>query len=112
MNSYYQALRVFAVVLLCALLQNCTRDIPTPVPAPKNTKQASSSISKYAASDAREGIVAQQETIKVASQNNTNGLADSTTTALIAVCYDYFMVYYTNGVETGRDFCTPNVAAV
>lgn len=43
MSSYYQALRVFAAVLLCALLQHCRQDIPTPVPAPIAAKQSQNS---------------------------------------------------------------------
>lgn len=113
MNRYYQALRVFAAVLLCALLQYCTRDIPMPAPAVKNTTQTSSLTNKSAGSAAGEALVAQQETIRVAAPKDSKRSANSTTVpsntpSLLALCYDYYVVYYTNGVETGRDFLYTN----
>lgn len=104
MNSYYQTLRVVAAVLLCALLQQCTRDIPTPAPAPKSTTRESTLTNKSAAGFARQGLAAQPETIKVAALPAPKWSAGSTAAARLATCFDYYEVCYTNGVETSRTF--------
>ncbi|MGI4885769.1 MAG: hypothetical protein ACRYFR_12495 [Janthinobacterium lividum] len=103
MSIRYQALRVFAAFLLCPLLQYCTQDIPTPIPAPKNTTQESLLRDNLVVSAAKEGLVAKPETIKVATQKAPKRPTNVTTSRL-AECYDYYAVYYTNGVETDRVF--------
>ncbi|RZK39161.1 MAG: hypothetical protein EOO61_07410 [Hymenobacter sp.] len=97
MKVFYKAFGRFATLLLCLLLQQCTRDLPNPAPA---ALKQTAPPNQFAAALTKGEVHLEYK--KVAAP-----VLPSATTSRLAqpTCYDYYLAYYDNtGAVVSRDF--------